>query len=27
MVWIVDALYTKLESAFFPSLLATAAEE
>jgi len=27
MVWIFDALNTKLKSAFFPSLLATAAEE
>jgi hypothetical protein len=27
MVWIFDALNTKLKSAFFPSLLATAAEQ
>ena len=27
MVWIFDALNTKLKSAFFPRLLATAAEE
>jgi hypothetical protein len=27
VVWIFDALNTKLESAFFPGLLATAAEE
>jgi len=27
VVWIFDALNTKLKSAFFPRLLATAAEE
>jgi len=27
VVWIFDALNTKLKSAFFPCLLATAAEE
>jgi hypothetical protein len=27
MVWIFDALNTKLKSAFFPRLLATAAEQ